>query len=248
MEKAVSIIDQGIASRPDDMDLLVAKASILHASAQFGSAEEVLDAVLRRAPEHFEARMWKSHWGSWSDALRYPEWNERLTALHPVMATHLRHGHRVQVVRDGLQKTLAIVASVHGPPFDHRTDIKVAWVLSRTPFGPLVAYYPRIIEPSGEPSTMEAFLPIFEPTLFSPMEGYFLVQQLAFTPYCFLVLVSGNFVSLNRRIVFEPKTVQKLHRIAAELASAKSYLPKHQFKSAIQWHMNNFDMKQLRFE
>lgn len=248
IEKALSSVDEAIAMCPDDMDLPVAKACILHASAQFKSAEEMLDLVLSKVPDHFEAKMWKSHWETWSDALRFPRWDERLSSLHPVMASHLRLDHRVQVVRDGMQKTLAIVTGVQGPPFDNRTQVKVEWVLSQTPYGPLVAYYTKIIEPSGEPSTMEAFLPIFQPTLFSPMEGYFLVRQLAFIPYCFVVLVSGTTATLNRRIVFGQKTVQKLRDMVSQLTSTQSYLPQQQFKSAMQWHMNNFDMKQLAFE
>lgn len=248
MEKALSSLNEAVAICPDDMDLLVAKACVLHASAQFKSAEEVIDLVLSKVPDHFEAKLWKSHWETWSDALRFPRWDERLSSLHPVMASHLRLDHRVQIVRDGIQKTLAIVTGIEGPPFDSRTRIKVEWVLSRTPYGPLVAYYPKIIEPSGEPSTMEAFLPIFQPTLFSPMEGYFLIQQLAFTPYCFVVLVSGATVALNRRIVFGQKTVQIIRDMASQLTSTQSYLPKQQLKTAAQWHMHNFDMTRLTFE
>ena len=248
MENAVSILDEAITLCPDDMDLLVAKASVLHASTQFKSAEEVLDIVLSKTPDHFEAKMWKSHWETWSDTLRFPKWDERLSSLHPVMATHLRLDHRVQIVRDGMQKTLAIVMGIQGPPFDSRTKIKVEWVLSKTLYGPLVAYYYKIIEPSGEPSIQEAFLPIFQPTVFSPMENYFLVQQLAFTPYCVTTLVSGNTVMLNCRIVFGPKTIRKIREIASQLASEQAYLPQNQFQNAVQWHMNNFDMKQLTFE
>lgn len=248
MENALAALEEATAICPDDVDLPVAKACVLHASSQFKSAEEALDMVLCKVPDHFEAKMWKSHWETWSDALRYPMWNERLSSLHPVMATHLRLDHRAQLVRDGLQKALAIVAEVQGPPFDSRTQVKVEWVLSKTPYGPLVAYYPKIIEPSEEPSTMEAFLPIFQPTLFSPMEGYFLVQQLAFTPYCFVVLVSGATAILNRRIVFKEKTVQNIRDIASQIGSTQVFLSQQQFKNAMQWHMNNFDMDRLKFE
>jgi hypothetical protein len=191
--QALSTLDAAVALCPDDCDLLVAKACILHASGQFKSAEEMLDVVLGKDPAHFEARTWKNHWQKWKDALRFPKWEERTSSLHPVMAAHLRLGHQVQVVRDGLQKTLAIVCQVEGPPFDNRTTSKVQWVLSQTPHGPLVAFYLRLVEPIGEPSTTEGFLPIFSPE-FIPEEGYSLVQQLAFTPYCFAVCASGSNV------------------------------------------------------
>jgi len=247
MENALSLLGSAITLCPDDMDLLVAKANLLHASAQFASAEKVLDEVLSKAPNYFEAQMWKSHWEAWSNALRFPRWDERLSSLHPVMAFHLRYDHRVQVVRDGLQKTLAIVTGVQGPPFDSHTQVGIEWVLSKTPYGPLFAYYVRINEPSEEPSSMEAFLPIFQPNLFSPMEGYFLVQQLAFTPYCFVVLVSGDSVLLNRRVVLSQNAAEKVRGMAAHLASGQSYLPQHEFRSALKWHMDHFDMSQLTF-
>ena len=248
MPRALSSLDEAMRIVPEDMDLHVAKAGILHASAQFKSAEDELDYVLGKMPDHFEAKMWKTHWESWSDALRFPGWDEQQSMLHPVMAAHLRLNHLVQVVRDGLQKTLAIVANVQGPPFDNRTQVKVEWILSKTPYGPLVAYYLQLIEPMGEPSTMEAFVPIFQPSLYSPMEGYFLMQQLAFTPYCFVVLASGNTVTLNRRLVFGPRSAQKIRDIAGQAASTQSYLSQPDFKNAMQWHMNNFDMDRLTFE
>ncbi len=250
LRRALKSLDEAIALCPNDMDLLVAKAGILNASAQFKSAEEVLDLVLSKDPDHFEAKMWKNYWESWSDALRFPKWDEQSSSLHPVMATHLRIGHRVQLIRDGMQKTLAIVTGVQGPPFDKRTQIQVEWVLSKTPYGPLVAYYPKIIEPSGEPSIMEAFLPIFQPQSdqVSPLEGYFLMQQLAFTPYYFVILANGNDVLLNRKIVPGEKTIRKVREITSQLVSSQSYLPQHQFQKAMQWHMNNFDMARLTFE
>lgn len=246
--KALLNLDEAIALYPNDLDLLVTKASILHAAAEFKSAEEVLGVVLDKDPHHFEAKMWKNHWATWSDALRFPKWHEQLSSLHPVMAFHLRLDHRVQTVRDDMQKALAIVSGVQGPPFDSRTQIKVEWVLSQTPYGPLVAYYLKIIEPSGEPSTLEGFLPIFQPTAFSPLEGFFLIQQLAFTPYCFVVLVNGNTMLLNRRIVFGQTTIAKIREIALQLSSTQSYLPQQLFQNAMQWHMKNFDMRRLTFE
>jgi len=248
LAKALSKLERAIALCPDDLDLLVAKACILHISSQFKAAEEVLDLVLSSDQTHFEALTWKKHPETWANAMRFPKWDKKSSSLHPVMAAHLGLGHRVQVVRNGLQKTLAIVAPVQGPPFDGRTQIKMEWVLSETPHGPLIAYYVKIIEPQGEPSVMEAFLPGFRPTLNFPTEGYFLVQQLAFTPYCFVVFVSGSDVVLNRRIIFDERAIEKMRDIANRLSATESYLPEEQFQNAMQWHMNNFDSAQLTFE
>jgi hypothetical protein len=248
LEKALSALGEAITCCPNDFDLLVAKAFVLEAGAQFKSAEEVLDLVLSKDPSHFEARMWKSHWNEWTSPIRFPAWDERQTILHPVMKAHLALRHQVQIVRDGLQKAVAIVAAVQGPPFDSRTQVETQWILSETPFGPLVAYYMRIAEPSGEPSTMEAFLPMFKPSLFSPQEGWFLVQQLAWTPYCFAVLADEDAIALNRRLTFREKAVHTIREMAQKLARAESFLPQEKFQAAMQWHMANFDMNRLRFD
>jgi hypothetical protein len=157
LEKALSALGEAITCCPNDFDLLVAKAFVLEAGAQFKSAEEVLDLVLSKDPSHFEARMWKSHWNEWTSPIRFPAWDERQTILHPVMKAHLALRHQVQIVRDGLQKAVAIVAAVQGPPFDSRTQVETQWILSETPFGPLVAYYMRIAEPSGERARWRRF-------------------------------------------------------------------------------------------
>jgi hypothetical protein len=248
MQEAVASLAEAVALCPDDLDLLVAKASVLHASAQFKTAEEALDAVLLRDPTHFEARMWKEHWETWANALRFPAWREGLTSLHPVMTAHMRLGHRVQVVRDGLQKTLAIVAAIQGPPLDSRAQVKVEWVFSATPHGPLVAHYLEIIEPGAEPSITEAFLPIFQPSLYTPMEGAFLVRQLAFAPYCFVVFTNASRVDLNRRVVLSERASQETREMGARVASMGTYLPQAEFQRAVQWHTSNFDMSRLKFE
>lgn len=247
LSKAIPILDRAITVSPGDIDLLVSKAYVLDLIGEKDQARTVLRFVLEKQPEHFEAKMWEQHPDNWRYALHYPKWSENEKSLHPVMSKHLTLEHRVQLVRDGLQKTLAIVTQVKGPAFHPETEIKVKWVLSETPYGPLVAWYLRIIEPSVEPSTQEAFLPIFKP-LFIPMEGYSLLQQLAWNPYCFVVLVRGDRAELNRRVLFGEKCVREIRNIASRLSSTDSFLPKAKFRSAMQWHMKNFDMDGLTFE
>lgn len=236
-----------ISRCPNDLDLLVAKAFVLEAGAQFKSAEEVLDLVLSRDPSHFEARKWKSHWNDWTSPVWFPAWDEQQTSLHPVMKAHLALRHQAQIVRDGLQKAVAIVAPVQGPPFDSQTRVETQWVLSETPFGPLVAYYMRIVEPMGEPSAMEAFLPMFKPSLFTPQEGWFLVQQLAWTPSCYAVLADADAVVLNRSSR-SGRTLCAPFVISLRNSRADSFVPQEKFQAATQWHMSNFDMNRLGFD
>jgi len=240
-------MDEVISQYPDDMDLQVAKACLLYAGGQFKSAEETLDRVLSKAPDHFEARMWKNHWETWWNAVRFPGWSEQQTTLHPVMEGYLRQKRITQIVRDGMQKALVIVLPVQGPPLHPQAQLKAEWVLSKTPLGPLVAYYMQINEPGQEPNKMEAFLSIFEPKD-SPQEGFYLMQQLAFTPYYFGVLVQNDRVVFNRRIVLGPRTQQKVRAIVAELEATKDFTPQGSFQQAANWHMSTFDMDKVEFE
>ena len=247
-DQALAALDEAAARCPEDLDLLVAKADLLHAAAQFKTAEEILDQVLARDPDHFEARNWKDHWDHWMNALRFPRWDQAETVIHPVMAAHLTHGHRVQLVRDGLQKAAAIVVGIQGPPLPAATQVKLLWMLSETPHGPLVAYYLRMIEPD-DADTTEAFLPIFAPGQYSPLEGTLLIQQAAFTPYCFVVLIgSSGEVLLNRRVTYSASVQNSLRQIAANVRDRGAYLPQANFQSAMQWHMDHVDLKDLKFE
>lgn len=247
LKDAIALIDDAIHNCPNDVDLLVAKASMLRTLSDSASAAKLLNMALSKDPNNFEALMATRNPRGWRYALNYPAWSENAFQIHPAMFGHLRLEHRVQLVRNGLQKTVAIVCKIEGPPLNKNVQTKLKWVLSETPYGPLVAWYLRIIEQEGEPSTMEAFLPIFQPT-FNPMEGYCLIQQLYTNPYCFLVLLQGDRVVLNRKIVFSEKKCKEVSDIAIRLSAAKKYLPKDDFNKAIQWHMSNFRMDSLKFD
>lgn len=246
--RAIALLDEAAASAPQDPDLLVAKACLQHASVQFKSAEETLDRALAVDPGHFEAKTWKEHWESWATALAFPEWDEGSSSLHPAMAAHLRQDRRVQIVREGMQKSLAIVTGVQGPPFEEGTRVKVAWVLSKAPQGSLVVYYLQVVEPAGEPSTLEGFLPIIQPARFSPMEGHFLLQQLAFTPSLFAVLVSDGRVLLNQRAVLGREATARVREMARTVGVTRPYLPPDRLREAAQWHMNHFDVAGVVFD
>jgi hypothetical protein len=247
-ERLTGVMDSAVALAPEDNDLLVAKAGVLHAFAQYKTAEEVVDEALTRDPTHFEARAWKDHWESWRSPWQFPTWDLKQTCLHPVMAGQLERGLALQVVRDGLQKTLAIVAG--GPPYamNRATDVKAKFVLSRTPYGPVVAYYLRITEPGDRPHNMEMFVLPANPVSFTATEPNFLLQQLAFLPYCYVVLVNGTDVVLNRQVVFGPAVTSEVRDIARQLSEQTSFVEKSNARGAFNWHMNNFDMEGIRFE
>ena len=242
-------LDEGIALCPEDLDLQVAKAGILQAGMQYKSAEDLLDTVLAKDSAHFEARQWKDHWATWNSAWKYPSWDEKQKTLHPMMANNLSRNQALQVVRDGLQKTLAIV--IKGPAYSmqENTRVQVNWILSETPYGPLVAYYVSTTEPGdAKPHDAEIFLVPQKPSEFTPTESYFLIQQLAFTPYCFIVLANESKVSFCSRYVFGEKETRVIKEIAGKMAARDAFIPISQIRAASQWHMDHFDMDTMRFK
>jgi len=247
LKKAIAIIDDAIDNCPNDVNILVAKASLMYILSDSEATEKLLNTVLSKYPNHFEASMAMRNPQDWRYAINYPAWSEYASQLHPAMSKRLSLQQRVQLVRDGFQKTVAIVSNIQGPPLDKHTQIKLKWILSDTPYGPLIVWYLRIIEPMGEPSTMEAFLPSFQPK-FIPMEGYCLIQQLCEYPSCFIVFVQENHVIFNQKIVFNKNECEEIRNIVNKFSEAKRYISKKEFDKAMQWHMKNFRMDSLKFD
>ena len=204
--------------------------------------------VLSKEPHHFEAKMLNEHGGVWESMLSFPYWDEQQTSLHPLMLSRFNSGTAFQLVRDGLQKTVAIVAGGPPDPLDKHTQVKAKWVLSKTPYGSIVAYYVSIQVPMNKPVNLEMFLASAKPPLFKPTEACFLLQQLAFTPYCFIVLTNQGKVVLNKRMILGTSTIREVRDIAKQVSEQESYIGESQIKSACQWHMNNFDMDHLKFD
>jgi acyl carrier protein len=249
--RLVSAIEKALEKSPDDLDLLVAKSGALCCAAQFKTAEEILDRVLAINPEHFEARMRKDHWERWQHLFQYPPWTEAARTLHPVMSAHLAHEHRMQIVRDRLQVGIAVVTSVQSQDFPQglSNTMRSKWepVWSDTPYGAIVAHYVLVEDNPADPYKPEAFLPAFVPDEVAPQSGYWLLQRLSHLGSCFIVLAEGDEVLYNRRYLFPEALQSTLRSIVEKMVRKAARKDPAAFQQACQWHMENFDMKRIRF-
>ena len=249
-QHVIADIDKALEVSPDDPDLLVAKSGALCCALQFKTAEEFIDRVLSIDATHFEARQRKDHWEKWPHLFQYPAWSQSHTALHPVMADRLRLQDALQIVRDGLQIGIAVVKPVPISQFPRglTSSMRSAWepLLSETPFGPIFAHYLIIEDDPADPFKGEAFLSTFVPTEMSASSGYWLIQRMKALSSCFLVIVDGPRVLYNRRCVFPDSLRSKLAAIARTTAERRAKVDLAAFTNACQWHMQHFDMRNIR--
>jgi len=250
-EQLVRAVDVAIEKAPDDLNLQIAKSGALCLQMQFKTAEDVIDQILAKDPENFEARQRKQYWTDWLHLFNYPPWSETASTLHPMMVNNLGHGRSVQIVCDGIQGGIAIVRSVPSNDFPRglSTTMRSKWepVWSETPYGGLVPHYTVVEDNPADPYKAEAFLPIFYPSETIPLAGYWLLQRLNHMASCFIILVEGQRILYNRRYRFPTELRSTLSNISKKIASQKEKKSESGFKMACQWHMQNFDLNNVRF-
>lgn len=245
----VAAIDGALAQAPDDPDLLVAKSGALCCAMQFKTAEEIIDQVLARWPDHFEARMRKEHWSDWNNLFHFPPWSDKAARLHPLMA---QAGQLVQVVRDGLQLGVAVVRPVQRGMFpgglspQMRSKWELVW--SETPYGPIVAHYIMVEDDPSDPFKAEGSIAPVVVEKDVPNAGYWLLKRLALLRSCFLVLADGDTVLYNRRYLFPDSFVATLKTISQKMTYQKVGPDQGAaIQRAMRWHEQNFDMARIRF-
>jgi len=249
--RLVAAIEKALEKSPNDLDLLVAKSGALCSALQFKTAEDLIDQVLSINPEHFEARKRKDHWAKWEHLFHYPPWSSKATTLHPIMAARLQYGIVVQIVRDGLQVGIAVVRPAQRQQFprglSNRMRSKWEPVWSQTPHGPIVAHYLLVEDNPANPYSAEGFLQTSVPDEVAPSSAYWLLQRMSNLGSCFLVIAEGSKVLYNARYVFPDALRSTLRSISDKLVRQPVKMDRATFQRACQWHMQNFDMKRIRF-
>lgn len=249
-DEIVGILDRALALAPDDIDLLLAKSDMLALGMQFKSAEDVLDEILAREPDNFEALTRKEQWGEWSNVFTLPRWSEHEVELPAPMSQDLARARSVQVVRSGVKAALAVVRPVQ--PGEMAAGLgpqtRVMWepVWSPTSVGAIVAHYLVVEDNPADPYRAEAFLPLARSEKAARMNGYWLLRQLAHADGCFVVLAEGDRVVYNRWYPFPSSVKAHLTAMEARLVSGAGVSESGSFNEAMQWHMNNFDMNQVQ--
>lgn len=247
--KLAEILDSALVLSPGDPDLLIAKSDALMYAMQFKTAEGVLDELLARNPDNFEARTRKERWGQWDGVFSLPAWSVASTVLAPVMIDDLTRARSVQVVRAGVKAAIAVVRPVDtaemAPGLGNQTRSMWEPVWSQTPSGAVLAHYVVVEDDPSSPYRAEGFLPLFPPETALRAAGYWLLQQLADADGCFIVLADGSRVLHNRWFAFPAHVKAHLAAMAGQLDTGSVAGDAAAFQQGVQWHSTTFDMDQI---
>ncbi|MFL5734733.1 MAG: tetratricopeptide repeat protein, partial [Chloroflexia bacterium] len=219
--------------------------------------------VLELDPGHFEARQQVAFGPRWHDPYAYPVWSER--AVEPSMPlpepvrTLLpqphRPGTRLVLLREGNSKVVVALSRTRRDTWSElpTADMlaRIEMVLTRTPSGPIIAFYVVIRDDPNNPYKGETFLNPHDPG--QPSDdacqlGQHMLAQLARQDHTYLVFVDErDSLLLSRRLVFDTSTQVNIARIHYEAQSLPpQVMDAARFQQAAQWHMEHFSLDQIK--
>lgn len=239
-------------------------AVALRYSEGFEVAIGEFSRVLELDPGHFEARQQMAFGPRWHDAFAYATWgngNHVGTDSFPaeeiseLLAQPRQPGTRLVLLRSGTNK---VVAALSRTPRDSWAKLptpdmpaRVELVLSRTPSGPVVAFYLIVQDDPDNPFKGETFLNPHDPGLPSDdacQLGQHILEQLAQQDHTYLIFVDENDrLLLSRKLVFGAAAQVNIARILYEVQSLPPQLMDPvRFQQAAQWHMEHFPLEQVK--
>lgn len=244
----VDAINRALESSPSNGDLLVAKYAALALSWNAAEAPGTLRHALDSNPEHFDAKMLQDYSDSWQHLFHFPSWSEEKTRLPEPMVEWLHLQQSVQVVRDGLSLSIAIVnpASIDGFPKNiRRSAWKLNW--SRTPHGPIAFHYAMLDCGGGDIRKQESGLPHIADSKPTVRSGYWLLRRLPHIRSCFIIFANGSKVLYNERYKLPSSMKNELIRMDYDLKRSGPISSAAECQPAAQWYMQNVDFESIGF-
>jgi len=244
----INAIDQILQVTPNNPDVLFAKAEIYSLLRDDKTGQRLRREVLRLEPNHFDAYMREYYFKDWENIFTYPGWSEDMTKVPPVMLAVRNSGQFVQIVRDGLTLTLAILVSVnrqHFPPELVDARWKPFWI--DTPFGPVFPHYAMFRLPNGKIYRQEYSLSPYSSTIHQ-RNGNWLIRRFCEIDSIFIVVNEVDDVIFNFRFVYTESVRNMLASVKEKLM--KMILPSdHETKiqKAMQWYMENSDIETVPY-
>jgi HEAT repeat protein len=205
-------------------------------------------------PCHYQAQRMLSNPEQWSTLLRHPAWSKELTSVPQSILDRTNRGESFCIIRHKFEKIVSIFLQVdrdYFPPnISEGIGAGIEFVLSKTPYGSIVASYVVFYTHPDDPLVRELFLNLAAPSEsvkdFS-LYGGWLSREIASQNHIFLVPVEKNgSVIVNKLLRFDEDTNRNLSEIARSVESEITLMSNEAFKNAQNWHMANFDMKGLR--
>ena len=239
-------------------------AVALRYSEGFEAAIGEFRRVLELDPSHYEARQQVAYGQRWHDAFAYPPWVfpapiEPGMPLPPQIQSLLPPGGdpvtRLVLLREGSTKVVTVLsrtprsAWARMPSLDMNSRIDLT--LSRTPHGPILAFYIVVEDRPDDPYKGETFLNPHDPghpTYDACLLGQHLLAQLARQDRTYLIFVDEhNRLLLSRKLMFDPRTQVSIARCLYEVQTLPAQvMDAERFQSAAEWHMEHFSLDQIK--
>src|SRR5207249_2233970 len=197
------------------------------------------------------------------DAFAYPAWGERIVEsgmplpepVRNLLPQPHRPGTRLVLLREASNKMVVALSRTRR---DTWTELptpdmpaRIELVLSRTPAGPIIAFYVVVKDDPNNPYKGETFLNPHDPG--QPSDdacqlGQHMMAQLARQDHTYLVFVDENDnLLLSRKLVFDTATQVNIARVHYEAQSLPpQVMDGGRFQQAAQWHMEHFSLDQIK--
>jgi hypothetical protein len=237
-------VDRVLELAADDPDFLFAKSEA-HAARMDGKTSlEYLRKTLAVAPDHYDAKMRQNHSEQWDNIFAYPSWSEQNKKVPAMMLALQSEGNFVQIVRDGLILTLAILIPASQNQFSSNileSRWKPLWV--ETPHGPVFVHYAMLKLQSGTIYKQEMTISPYPIEPLHPRTGHWLIRRFCEVNSIFIGFNNEGDVFYNKRYTF-PKPLR------SSLGSVKSKLKNltlphdynNKYQLAVQWYMQNSNL------
>ena len=245
----IDAIDRVLEIRPDDADVLFAKAEAYSFTRDDETGQRLRRQALALAPEHFDAQMREKHFTRWENMFTYPGWNEGQRKIPRVMLDVQAQGNPVQIVRDGLALTLAILVPLiwsMAPRRVHDASWKPVW--AETPYGPIFVHYPMFKHSGHQIMRKEFAIPPSPVKEVLQREGSWLIRRFCEVGSIFLVVNDGADAVFNARYTLPQSVRSTLSSIRSELSQMTLRADQaEQSQKAFQWYMENSDLDAIPF-
>jgi hypothetical protein len=220
--------------------------------------------VLDLDPSHYEARQQVAYGQRWHDAFVYPPWTGRPIVMpgtplpEPVAALLPPNNQpvtRLVLLREGNAKVVSVLSRTPrdswARPLTADIPAHVQVLLSRTPSGPVIAFYVVVEDRPGDPYKGETFLNPHDPgspTYDACQLGQNLLSQIHRQDHTYLIFVDEeNKVLLSRRLEFDPQTQVNINQCLYDVQTLPSQIMDPQrFQAAAEWHMEHFSLDQVQ--
>jgi uncharacterized RDD family membrane protein YckC len=220
--------------------------------------------VLELDPSYYEARQQVAYGPRWHDAFSYTPWNppapvETGADLPGPLLALLPPGQdpvtRLAILREGTSKVVAVLTrtprSTWAKPLTSDMPAHIDIMLSRTPHGPIIAFYLVVEDRPGDPYKGETFLNPHDPgypTYDACQLGQNLISQLSRQDHTYLIFVDeSNTLLMSRKLEFDSPTQVKINHSIYEIQTLPAQaMDAARFQQAAQWHMQNFPLDQIK--